>query len=72
MNCQQRSQQFQRYARNLTEHFLEAGHCPHDEVPDQVDRLIRDWVNSSDRPNCGLPLAHSRSPQKGRPTEDLP
>ncbi|WP_338461109.1 alpha/beta fold hydrolase [Synechococcus elongatus IITB7] len=52
MNCQQRSQQFQRYARNLTEHFLEAGHCPHDEVPDQVDRLIRDWVNQAIAPTA--------------------
>jgi len=23
---------------------LEAGHCPHDEVPDQVNRAMVDWL----------------------------
>jgi pimeloyl-ACP methyl ester carboxylesterase len=23
---------------------LEAGHCPHDEVPEQVNRAMVDWL----------------------------
>lgn len=44
MNTRARSAQFRQHYANLTEHFLQAGHCPHDEVPDQVNLLIRDWV----------------------------
>lgn len=47
MNARQRSQQFRQYYANLKEHFLQAGHCPHDEVPQQVNPLIRDWVLST-------------------------
>jgi hypothetical protein len=25
---------------------LEAGHCPHDEVPDQVNKALLDWLGS--------------------------
>lgn len=32
------------YSGELTEHFLDAGHCPHDEIPETVDNHIRDWV----------------------------
>ncbi len=44
MNARERSQKFQQYYPQLTEHFLNAGHCPHDEVPEQVNLLLRDWV----------------------------
>ncbi|HEY9762854.1 MAG TPA: alpha/beta fold hydrolase [Trichocoleus sp.] len=44
MNSRVRSVQFRQHYSNLKEHFLHAGHCPHDEVPDQVNALIRDWV----------------------------
>lgn len=44
MNCQTRSAQFRKYYPQLTEYFLTAGHCPHDEVPEQVNKLIREWV----------------------------
>jgi pimeloyl-ACP methyl ester carboxylesterase len=46
MNAKERSQKFRLYYPELTEHFLRAGHCPHDEVPDQVNPLLRDWVLS--------------------------
>ena len=46
MNSRARSVKFRQYYPQLTEHFLNAGHCPHDEVPDQVNDLIRSWVNS--------------------------
>jgi pimeloyl-ACP methyl ester carboxylesterase len=44
INCHQRSAQFRQYYPQLTEHFLQAGHCPHDEVPQQVNTLIQEWV----------------------------
>ncbi|HEY9660972.1 MAG TPA: alpha/beta hydrolase, partial [Allocoleopsis sp.] len=44
MNAQERGKRFRQHYPNLTEHYLQAGHCPHDEVPDQVNSLLRDWV----------------------------
>ncbi|PSN77579.1 alpha/beta hydrolase, partial [filamentous cyanobacterium CCP4] len=47
MNCRQKGAQFREHYPSLTEHYLQAGHCPHDEVPDQVNSLLRDWVLST-------------------------
>ncbi|MUG93104.1 alpha/beta fold hydrolase [Scytonema sp. UIC 10036] len=44
VNARERSKKFRQYYPELTEHFLSAGHCPHDEVPNQVNSLLRDWV----------------------------
>lgn len=44
MNCRQKGEQFRQYYPTLTEHYLQAGHCPHDEVPDQVNGLMREWA----------------------------
>lgn len=44
MNCRLRSSQFRQHYPQLKEHFLNAGHCPHDEVPDQVNALLRQWL----------------------------
>ncbi|MCF2147115.1 alpha/beta fold hydrolase [Desmonostoc muscorum LEGE 12446] len=46
INARERSQKFRQYYPQLTEHFLTAGHCPHDEVPDKVNQLLQDWVLS--------------------------
>lgn len=46
MNARERSPKFRQYYPQLTEHFLTAGHCPHDEVPDRVNQLLGDWVLS--------------------------
>jgi len=46
MNARSRSVKFRQHYPQLTEHFLNAGHCPHDEVPEQVNTLLRDWVHS--------------------------
>jgi pimeloyl-ACP methyl ester carboxylesterase len=46
MKTRERSQKFHEYYPQLTEYFLTAGHCPHDEVPAQVNSYIRDWVMS--------------------------
>ncbi|MEO0932322.1 MAG: alpha/beta fold hydrolase [Cyanobacteria bacterium J06641_2] len=44
MNAKERSQKFRQYYPQLTEHYLKAGHCPHDEVPNELNPLLRDWV----------------------------
>lgn len=44
MKVQERGAKFRQYYPNLTEHYLPAGHCPHDEIPEQVNQLIRSWV----------------------------
>lgn len=44
INARSRSLKFRQYYPDLTEHFLQAGHCPHDEVPDQVNQLLSDWM----------------------------
>ncbi|MGB3297355.1 MAG: alpha/beta fold hydrolase [Phormidesmis sp.] len=31
-------------AGNLEEHHLNAGHCPHDDAPIEVNKLLRDWM----------------------------
>lgn len=44
MNARVRGAKFREHYPQLTEYYLQAGHCPHDEVPDQVNALLRDWV----------------------------
>lgn len=44
MNARSRGAKFRQYYPSLTEYYLQAGHCPHDEVPGQVNALLRDWV----------------------------
>lgn len=44
MKARPRSEQFRQYYAAIDEHFLAAGHCPHDEVPEMVDDFIRQWV----------------------------
>lgn len=46
MNARERSPKFRQYCPQLQEYFLRAGHCPHDEVPEQVNSLLRSWVLS--------------------------
>ena len=31
---------------NTTEIILDAGHCPHDEIPESVNKHILDWMKS--------------------------
>jgi len=46
MRARERGAQFRQYYPQLTEHYLQAGHCPHDEVPQQVNAILRDWALS--------------------------
>jgi pimeloyl-ACP methyl ester carboxylesterase len=44
INARERGAKFRRYHPQLTEYYLRAGHCPHDEIPDQVNEILRSWV----------------------------
>lgn len=46
INARERGASFRQYYPQLQEHFLRAGHCPHDEVPEQVNSLLRSWILS--------------------------
>jgi pimeloyl-ACP methyl ester carboxylesterase len=60
INAAGRRAAFQRHApAATTEVVLEAGHCPHDEVPDQVNRALLEWID-------GLSAAGAARPAAGR------
>lgn len=44
IRARERGNQFRLHYPQLTEYYLQAGHCPHDEVPDQVNTLVQDWI----------------------------
>ncbi|NJN62846.1 MAG: alpha/beta fold hydrolase [Coleofasciculaceae cyanobacterium RL_1_1] len=44
MKTRDRGAKFREFYPSVTEHYIEAGHCPHDEVPEVVNRLIYDWA----------------------------
>lgn len=44
MNAKERGAKFRKFYPDLAEYYLRAGHCPHDEVPEQVNTLISEWV----------------------------
>lgn len=45
MKTKERGAKFRQYYPQLQEIYLQAGHCPHDEIPEEVNRLISDWVS---------------------------
>ncbi|MDJ0688229.1 MAG: alpha/beta fold hydrolase [Xenococcaceae cyanobacterium MO_188.B32] len=50
IDARTRGAKFRQYYPQLTEFYLKAGHCPHDEIPEQVNNAIHSWVLSvSDR-----------------------
>ncbi|MGV2829514.1 alpha/beta fold hydrolase [Myxosarcina sp. GI1(2024)] len=48
INARARGVQFKKYYPQLTEYYLKAGHCPHDEIPEEVNQSIADWILSLD------------------------
>lgn len=44
INARERGAKFRQYYPQLREYYLNAGHCPHDEIPIQVNSLISSWV----------------------------
>ena len=58
INAAGRRASFQRHAPARTsEVVLEAGHCPHDEVPDQVNAALLDWLAGLDAPTAATASA---------------
>ena len=56
INAVGRRAAFQRHApAGTTEVVLEAGHCPHDEVPDQVNAALLDWIARLSPGKAALP-----------------
>ncbi len=44
IKARERGAKFRQYYPTLTEYYLQAGHCPHDEIPEEVNGLIRSWI----------------------------
>ncbi|MEL7036516.1 MAG: alpha/beta fold hydrolase [Cyanobacteria bacterium J06592_8] len=65
INCRDRSAKFRQYYPQLTEYFLEAGHCPHDEVPEQVNELIEAWILSECTPSHNQDISSKNADESG-------
>ena len=66
INAAGRRGAFQRHApAETTEVVLEAGHCPHDEVPDQVNSALLEWLAGLSPEGAVAPLADAREPAAG-------
>ncbi|TVQ46641.1 MAG: alpha/beta fold hydrolase [Gloeocapsa sp. DLM2.Bin57] len=46
MDSRSRGAKFRQYYPDLTEYYLEAGHCPHDEIHQEINQIMRSWVIS--------------------------
>jgi pimeloyl-ACP methyl ester carboxylesterase len=46
MNSPARGAKLKEHYPSLTEHYIQSGHCPHDDTPELVNSLIRDWLIS--------------------------
>ena len=46
MNSAARGAKFREFYPALTEHYIKAGHCPHDESPEVVNKLMRSWCSA--------------------------
>ncbi len=44
IDARARGVKFREYYPQLTEYYLKAGHCPHDEIPEEVNKLIANWI----------------------------
>ena len=47
INARSRGAKFKEYRPELTEHYLNSGHCPHDDTPAEVNQIIRNWMNEN-------------------------
>jgi pimeloyl-ACP methyl ester carboxylesterase len=46
INAKERGAKFRQYYPQMTECYLNSGHCPHDDTPDAVNEHITSWVLS--------------------------
>jgi pimeloyl-ACP methyl ester carboxylesterase len=44
MKVRERGAKFRQHYPQLQEHYLDSGHCPHDDTPELVNDLIRQWA----------------------------
>lgn len=44
-DARKRGAKFMQHYPSATEAYINAGHCPHDDAPQQVNELIRSWMN---------------------------
>ncbi|MEY2977958.1 MAG: alpha/beta fold hydrolase [Prochlorotrichaceae cyanobacterium] len=51
MKVKERSQRFKEHYPNCTEFLIPAGHCPHDEAPQQVNECLDRWIRSLSLPS---------------------
>lgn len=47
INARDRGARFKQHYPTLTEHYLNSGHCPHDDTPTEVNQLIRHWLQQN-------------------------
>ena len=70
INAAGRRGAFQRHApANTTEVVLEAGHCPHDEVPEQVNRALLEWLAALATVGPSSQLSSEPSPEQPSPEQ---
>jgi pimeloyl-ACP methyl ester carboxylesterase len=46
IDAKKRGEKFRKYYPTLVEHYLNSGHCPHDDSPAEVNAIVHDWVKS--------------------------
>ncbi len=47
MKTQERGQKFRQYYPHLSEYYLNSGHCPHDDSPELVNPILRQWLQQT-------------------------
>ncbi len=46
MSSQGRGAKLKEHYSSLTEHYIQSGHCPHDDTPELVNPIIQDWLKT--------------------------
>ncbi|MFQ3614562.1 MAG: alpha/beta fold hydrolase, partial [Cyanobacteriota bacterium] len=67
MRTRERSKLYRAHYPQLVEHFIEAGHCPHDERPELVNPLIRDWIETGIPATTSPPISKAASVSESPP-----
>jgi pimeloyl-ACP methyl ester carboxylesterase len=65
MRARERSKLYRAHYPQAVEYFLEAGHCPHDERPEEVNALIHRWIET------GIPATTSPPISKAAPVSEV-
>ncbi|KAG0491956.1 hypothetical protein HPP92_005354 [Vanilla planifolia] len=50
-NSKERLYTIREHCNFATIEELDAGHCPHDECPEEVNRLFSEWIRTAERSN---------------------